>query len=302
VPINSMTGFARTEGAVEVGETSWSWAWELRSVNAKGLDIRARVPGGFEAVDQAARRRIQATLARGSVTANLTVTREAREADLRINEALLDRILDMQAALESDGKVYPSPPRLDTLLSVRGVVEQVDAREPTPEERATFEAAVSAGLEDALAALAVDRAGEGARLAEPLGAHLDRIAALVAAATTRAEAQPGALRERLSTQLAELLAASPPVSEERLAQELALLVTKADVREETDRLTAHIAACRELMAGDGSIGRRLDFLCQELNREANTLCSKSVDLELTRVGLELKSVIEQFREQVQNVE
>lgn len=297
-----MTGFARVDGTAESGGAAWTWAWELRSVNAKGLDVRSRVPSGFEAVDQAVRRRAQDHVTRGSLTANLSVSRQEGEAELQVNIAFLDRILALQADLEAEGRVYPSPPRLDALLAVRGMIDTAQTEEPTAEQRAALDEAVLGGLDRAFRALVAERDAEGRRIASPLAAHVDRIESLVAAATGRADAQPEALRQRIAAQLAELLAASPPVSEERLAQELALLATKADVREETDRLTAHVAACREMLGADGAVGRRLDFLCQELNREANTLCSKSVDLELTRIGLELKSVIEQFREQVQNVE
>lgn len=304
-----MTGFARTDGSAQVdtpesgAPVTWGWAWEIRSVNAKGLDVRCRVPGAAERLEPRIRERAQARLGRGSVTASWSVTRadETGPSQLKVNEGFLRQVLALQEGLEAQGLVFPTAPRLDQLLAIRGVVEMV---EQFVDETviAAIEPAAMADLDRALEALVESRGREGERLSAVVTGLLDEIARLTGAAAEAAEAQPGALRRRIEEQLALLLAASPPVSEERLAQELALLATKADVREETDRLTAHVAACRELLAGGGPVGRKLDFLCQELNREANTVCSKATDLALTNIGVELKAQIERFREQVQNIE
>ena len=301
--LTSMTGFGRADGSLAAGTGApWAWAWELRSVNARGLDVRMRLPNGLDRLEAEARKRIAAGLGRGSVTANLSLRRESAAAPVRINRALIDQIMTLQSELEADGVIFPSPPRLDVLLSVRGVVETEEEAEPDAEARGVLDAALLTGLEQAAAALTAARADEGRQLAEVLAGQVDAMEALRTEAAALAATQPAHLRERLAAQLATLLGASPPVSEERLAQELALLATKADIREELDRRAAPLDAARTLMAADGPVGRRLDFLCQELNREANTLCSKSTDIELTRCGLALKSTIEQFREQVQNVE
>lgn len=306
--VTSMTGFARVDGGTpsrgEDGvETAWSWSWEIRSVNAKGLDVRLRLPSVADAWEPIVRERASALLNRGSVSVNWTLERADRAAtpELVINEAFLESVLGLQDRLEARGLVFPTAPSLDRLLAVRGVVDMVE-RSADATVLAQVAPAALGDLDAALAALVEARRREGRRLQDILVGHLDEIAELTARASTVAEAQPDALRQRIAGQLALLLQASPPVSEDRLAQELALLATKADVREETDRLTSHVAACRELLAEGGAIGRKLDFLCQELNREANTLCSKAIDLALTNIGVELKTRIERFREQIQNVE
>jgi uncharacterized protein (TIGR00255 family) len=290
-----MTGFARTSGA----DDGTSWAWEVRSVNARGLDIRTKLPPGFEGLDVAVRQAVGQRFKRGAVSASLTTTRAAAPARLRINRELLDEVVRLQKDL---GRIVDqSPPALAGLLAVRGVVESVDEEE-TEEAKSAREAAMRAALDQALAGLAAMRAAEGARLASVLADQLDTVARLAAMAQALAALQPQAVFERLRALLKELLTAEPPLSEERLHQEAALLVAKGDVREELDRLVAHVAAARELLGRDEPVGRSLDFLCQELNREANTLCSKSSDVELTRIGLALKASIEQLREQVQNIE
>ncbi|WP_430436699.1 YicC/YloC family endoribonuclease [Oceanibaculum nanhaiense] len=290
-----MTGFARAEGQHD----GLGWAWELKSVNGRGLDIRTRAPQGFESLEPLARQKLGEVLKRGNVNVSLVVERRAGEAGIRINRAVLDQVLALQAELA--GKVDAAPPRLDSLLAVRGVVEAGE-EEADEEARAARDADVLAGLEQAVKALVTSRLEEGARLAAMLTGHLDRIEALTTQAKALGSVQPEALKARLRQQVLELLEASPALNEDRLAQEAALLATKADIREELDRLAAHIAAARELMQAGSQIGRRFDFLCQEFNREANTLCSKSGDTELTRIGLELKAVIDQLKEQVQNVE
>ncbi len=299
-----MTGYARVDEAFIVdrlGQT-WSWGWELKSVNAKGLDIRCRVPSGSEALDTQARKMLGARLARGSVSAQLSMQcREARSTP-GINRELLSNVMRLQEELEAEGTVFPSPPRLDVLLTIRGMVEDGEAETLDSDERAALDTTAMRGLSAAIEQLVAMRAEEGRRLHAVLEDQLSSLEMLLAKSRERAVAQVDVLRSRLSEQLKELLNASPPVAEDRLAQELVLIATKADVREEIERLASHIEACRDLLASSAPVGRRLDFLCQELNREANTICSKSADLALTAIGLELKTVIEQFREQVQNVE
>ena len=290
-----MTGFARQEG----GDGGMTWTWEIKSVNGKSLDQRCRLPGGYEELEVQSRLAIAERFARGNFQITLNMGTPDRPVSFRVNEALLDQLLALAASLE--GRKEAEAPRLDGLLSVRGVVEAIEEEEDESSKTARVKTLV-ADLKRTLDALAKVRRAEGARLAALVQNHLESIARLVADAESSAATQPAALRQRLKAQLEELLQSAPALPEERLAQEAAILITKADVREEIDRLEAHVAAARELLAGDGPIGRRLDFLCQEFNREANTLCSKAADVDLTRIGLELKTVIDQLREQVQNLE
>jgi uncharacterized protein (TIGR00255 family) len=299
-----MTGYARVDETIVVdrlGQT-WSWGWELKTVNAKGLDIRCRVPSGSEAMDVQARKMLGARLARGSVQAQLSMQCQEARTTPRINRDLLNDIMRLQEELEGEGTVFPSLPRLDALLTIRGMIEDGEAETLDSDERAALDAAAIEGLAAAIEQLLRMRAEEGRRLHEVLEDQLSSLETLLATSRERAAGQVDVLRARLADQLNELLNASPPVAEDRLAQELALIATKADIREEIERLAAHLEACRDLLNSGGPVGRRLDFLCQELNREANTICSKSADLALTAAGLEMKTVIEQFREQVQNVE
>src|SRR6201996_3514222 len=293
--LTSMTGFARAHGI----SGSYAWAWELKSVNGKGLDLRLRMPSGWDAIEAPVRARAAERLARGSIQAALTVDRSGVTPVVRINAGVLDAILTTLRQLAP--RIDASPPSLDGLLSLKGVMEVSDLEENEDERRAAETAAI-AGFGEAVAALSEMRQSEGAALARILTSRLDEIAALA----QRAEQAPGrrveAIRARLAEQVAALLAQSDRFDPDRLHQEAILLATKADVREELDRLAAHIAQARQLIAGSGAVGRRLDFLAQELNREANTLCAKANDVELTNIGLELKAAVEQFREQVQNVE
>ncbi|MPZ57521.1 MAG: YicC family protein [Rhizobiales bacterium] len=293
--LSSMTGFARSHGV----SGTYAWAWELKSVNAKGLDVRLRLPPGWDAVDAPIRSRAAEVLARGTVYANLAVTREGLTPAVRVNEPVLEALLSTISGLGK--RIDAAPPTLDGILALKGVVEVVDQAESEDERRAA-EAAVVAGFTQALSGLADMRRAEGAALERVLAQRLGEIAAL----TARAEATPGrrpeAIKTRLAEQVATLLAASERFDPDRLHQEAILLAAKADIREELDRLASHVAQARKLMSQDGAVGRRLDFLAQELNREANTLCAKSSDVELTNIGLELKSIVEQFREQVQNLE
>ncbi len=291
--VASMTGFARTQGEAP----GISWVWEVKSVNGRALDLRLRLAPGFDALEPELRAAVAQRFRRGNISANLSVARIAAPV-LRINRAALGQLVAL--INELTGEVEAAPPRLDGLLALRGVVETVeDEDEAVLEERCR---AVLAGWTQALDRLAAARAEEGARIAALLRHQLDETATLAAAAEGRAVAQPAALRERLRTVLAGLADLAPSVSEERVAQEVALLVARSDIREELERLRAHLEQAGELLQQGEAVGRRLDFLCQELNREANTLCSKSADIELTRIGLALKAVIEQFREQVQNIE
>lgn len=298
MPIASMTGFARSEGS----QDGIGWAWEIKSVNSKALDFRLRVPTGYDHLEPALRTSLAKRLRRGSVSATLSLTRAAGYGPaIRVNQAALDQIMAVVADLESRG-TGTAAPRLDGILALRGVLETSDEEIETPEQRDARSAAIFAGWEVALVQLGEMRESEGARLAAILRQQLAEIAALVATASDCAATQPEALRARLRQLVQTLLDASPALPEERLAQEAALLVARADVREELDRLKAHLGAADDLMREGVAVGRRFDFLCQEFNREANTLCSKSADVELTRTGLALKAAIEQLREQIQNIE
>jgi len=292
-----MTGFARAEGEAD----GISWIWELKSVNGRSLELRLRLPPGFEPIEPQLRAGLAQRCRRGNISANLAVTRLTPPA-IRINRAVLAQIvaLSRELAGEIAGQLETAPPRLDGLIGMRGVIETVEEDpEEIVEARRT---AVLASWSVALDRLAAARNQEGARLAALLTDQRAGLAAQVDSAAASAAAQPAAIRARLEALLGELSGLAAGIPEERVAQELAMLVTRSDVREELDRLRAHIAQAGELLDRGDAIGRQLDFLCQELNREANTLCSKSADIELTRIGLSLKAAIEQFREQVQNLE
>jgi uncharacterized protein (TIGR00255 family) len=292
----SMTGFARAQG--EAGAVSW--VWELRSVNGKGFDCKLRLPGGLDGLEVPLRELAGKVLKRGNVTGTLTVKREAA-AGMTADPVALERMKALAMAL-ADSIPGAPPPRAELLLALPGVMRSVNSLEDSPEDQAELAAAVKGGFEAALAGLVAARAAEGARLAEIAAGLLEEIAALREAAAAEAALQPGLHMARLQAQLAEILGGITGLPEERIAQEIALLTTKSDVREELDRLCAHIAAARALLAQGVGIGRKLDFLMQEFNREANTLCSKSASLALTSIGLSLKAAIEQLREQVQNIE
>ena len=294
--LSSMTGFARRHGV----SASYAWAWELKSVNSKGLDIKLRLPPGWDAVEAPVRSAASAKLARGSVFANLSVTRSGAAPAVRVNEPVLAAVL---ATLKSlDGKLAAAPPTLDGILALKGVIEVTEAEE-TEDERRAAEAAVAAGFENVLAGLCDMRRHEGEALGRILGARLAEIATLAGRAEAAPGRKPAAIRARLAEQVASLLETSGQrFDADRLHQEAILIATKADIREELDRLAAHVAQSRKLIGDGGAVGRRLDFLAQELNRESNTLCAKANDVDLTNIGLELKAVVEQFREQVQNLE
>jgi uncharacterized protein (TIGR00255 family) len=288
-----MTGFARAEGEAD----GVSWAWELKSVNSRSLDLRLRLPPGFDPLEPQLRAALAQRVRRGNIAATLAVTRLAPPA-IRINREMLAQIVALLDELA--GGIVAAPPRLDGLIGLRGIIETVEDEPESVVE--TRRAAVLDGWSLALDRLVAARGEEGARLAAMLSAQRSELAALVEAAAGCAAAQPAAIRARLEILLGELAGLAPTMPQERVAQELTLLVTRGDVREELDRLRAHIAQAGDLLQRGDAVGRQLDFLCQELNREANTLCAKSADIELTRVGLALKAAIEQFREQVQNLE
>jgi uncharacterized protein (TIGR00255 family) len=293
--LSSMTGFSRAHGAAG----AHAWSWELKSVNAKGLDIRFRLPPGWDAVEVQARQRATEKLSRGTVYCNLTAERKGVAPAVKINEPVLNAVIATLHQLS--GKLDAAAPTLDGILALKGVME-VSEEDEREEERAAAEAAVIAGFDAALADLVAMRRHEGDALGSILNTRLDEIATL----TARAEAAPGrkpeAIKARLAEQVATLMNASQRFDSDRLYQEAIMLASKVDVREELDRLSAHVAQAQKLLRDGGPAGRRLDFLAQELNRESNTLTAKANDVELTNVGLELKSTVEQFREQVQNLE
>lgn len=292
--LTSMTGFAsHTDSHDGVG-----WSWELRSVNGRGLDVRFRLPAGLDQMEAALRGTLAGRLARGTVTANLRV--QAADAD----GVVIDRALLLRLAEEADALAEARPgtpkPRLELLMALPGVVRR-DAGDGVTAFADSRRDAMVAGFVAALDQLVTGRRAEGARLGAVLSGALDRLAALHATAAQAAAGQVGLQRARLSETLERLLGESPALPADRLAQELAVLASRSDVTEEIDRLASHIEAARELLKG-GPVGRQLDFLVQEFMREANTLCSKSASVELTGIGLQMKSVIEQIREQVQNIE
>ena len=293
--LSSMTGFARAHGA----SGAYAWTWELKSVNAKGLDLRLRLPPGWDAVEPPARARAAEALSRGTIYATLTANRAGVAPVVRVNEPVLTAVLATLRGLA--GRVEAAPPSLDGILGLKGVIEVADADESEDERRAA-EAAIVAGFARALADLVDMRRHEGKALGQLLATRLKEIAALAARAEAAPGRQPEAIRARLAEQIATLLGASDRFDADRLHQEAILLAAKADVREELDRLSSHVAQAERLLGQGNAIGRRLDFLAQELHREANTLCAKANDVELTTIGLELKTVVEQFREQVQNLE
>ena len=289
----SMTGFARAEG----DGFGISWVWEIKSVNGRALDLRLRLAQGFDALEPQLRASLTRRFRRGSFSAGLAVTRTAPAA-LRVNREALTQLMALMNELA--GEIEAAPPRIDGLLALRGVIETVEDESETLIEGRRQ--AVLAGWGLMLDRLATARTGEGARLAIVLRSQLTEIAALVEAAARCAAAQPSAIRGRLEAALASVVDLVPGMPEDRVAQEIALLITRSDIREELERLRAHIEQAVDLLQQQEAVGRRLDFLCQEFNREANTLCSKSADIELTRIGLGLKAAVEQFREQVQNIE
>jgi uncharacterized protein (TIGR00255 family) len=293
--LSSMTGFARGQGVV----ATYAWVWELKSVNAKGLDLRLRLPPGWDAIEVPARARTAEALSRGTIYANLTVERQDVAPSVQVNEQVLEAVLGVIKRLS--GQIEAAPPRIEGILALKGVIE-VSENDDRDEDRRAAEAAIAAGFAKVLANLVSARREEGVALDRVLNKRLDEIAALTARADAAPGRQPEAVKARIAEQIATLLTASERFDPDRLHQEAILIAAKADIREELDRLAAHVAQARKLLADGGPVGRRLDFLSQELNRESNTLCAKANDVDLTNMGLELKTVVEQFREQVANLE
>jgi uncharacterized protein (TIGR00255 family) len=295
MPLASMTAFARADGS----SGGVRWTWEMRSVNGKGLELRLRLPPGYERLEPHIRERCARRLTRGNVQATLTLESDAPAQRFRINEAVLAEVM---AAMERIGsRLDVQPPTLDGILSIRGVLENGEDERDAEAEAALQEDAL-AGLDRALADLVAMREGEGAAIGSVLAARVDEIARLAGEAEASPARTPAAIRARLAEQVAGLLDAAPALDPDRLHQEAVLLATRADIREELDRLAAHVTAARALLGEGGPVGRRLDFLAQEFNREVNTLCAKANDRSLTAVGLELKAVVDQLREQIQNLE
>jgi uncharacterized protein (TIGR00255 family) len=297
---SSMTGFAESSGSHD----GLHWRWEAKSVNGRNLDLRLRTPPGFDGLEVPARRMAAERFQRGSFQVVLNVEQQEQTRALSVDAAALASAVAIARNLAAETGLAPA--RIDGLLALKGVIVNDETAAADPVARAHRDAAILESLAVALDGLARERLSEGAKLAQLLGAQVGEVERLVGEAGALAAAQPAALRDRLTAQLAELLEGSP-VGEDRLAQEVALLAVKADIREELDRLAAHVQDARALIGGatqanKGAVGRKLDFLAQEFNREANTLCSKSADIALTRNGLALKAVIDQFREQSQNVE
>jgi uncharacterized protein (TIGR00255 family) len=296
--VASMTGQASRTGT----GAGHSWAWDLRSVNAKGLDLRLRLPDGIEGLEPPVRAALAARFQRGNISLTLRLTRDAEASPLQVNPQMLAAVLDGMASVDQAAEARGlalQPASATDVLAFRGVC---DSSPPPETDTAALRAALLADLAPLVDDLAAARTAEGTALARVLIAQIDTIAALTANAVTEAASRRGTMATALRENLARVLANAEGVDETRLAQELALLAVKADITEETDRLTAHVEAARSLLQAEGPVGRKLDFLTQEFNREANTLCSKAQSIALTRVGLDLKTVIDQMREQVQNVE
>ncbi len=295
--LSSMTGFASAQGEL----APYGWSWELRSVNAKGLDLRLRVPDWLDGLEASLRTALTAALKRGNVTLSLRLTREEGAGAQTLNPAALSAALDALEQIETEAMargLSMAPSRASDLLGLRGMMEAGSGIEDT----APLLARLQAEFPGVLDSFVQMRQAEGAQLEEVLGGQLAQIETLTEQAATLAEARREATAQALRSNLQRVLDNAAGADPDRVAQELALLAVKADVTEEIDRLHAHVAAARGLMAKGGAVGRKLDFLMQEFNREANTLCSKSQSADLTAVGLELKAVIDRLREQVQNVE
>jgi uncharacterized protein (TIGR00255 family) len=290
-----MTGFSRTTGQLE----RHRWTWEAKSVNGRSLDVRLKTPYGFDRIELPIKKLTTERLGRGSVSLSLTIESELTASTLQVNRRLLDDLITLHEELA--GRVAIDLPKIETLLTVKGVIEAAETAE-TEDYTEQQELAIMQSLTEVLDGLIASRSAEGKRLHALIEDYVSNLENLCRDARNSDGTRVSDIRDRLQRQIDELMETSNSIDEKRLTQEVAILATKADVREEIDRLEAHCAASRDLLAASGPAGRRLDFLCQELNREANTLCSKSASEELTQIGLEMKAVIDQFREQAQNVE
>jgi len=293
--LSSMTGFARSHGT----SGPYAFEWELKSVNAKGFDLRIRLPQGWDELESVTRKRAAEVLSRGTIYANLTVKRANALATVRVNEDVLASVVKIAGELA--GRIDAVAPSIDGILNIKGVIEVVEPESSEAEDKAA-KAAAAAAFEQALSSLLEMRRREGVTLGQLLSQRIDQIEVLMKKAEAAPGRKPEAIRARLAEQIAALLETTDRFDPDRLSQEAVLIATKADIREELDRIASHISQTREMLGKGGAIGRRLDFLAQEFNREVNTCCSKSNDLELTNTGLEMKNVVEQFREQVQSLE
>jgi uncharacterized protein (TIGR00255 family) len=293
--LSSMTGFARSHGA----SGPYAFEWELKSVNAKGFDLRMRLPPGWDELETFAKKRAGEVLSRGTVYANLSVKRTGAASTIRINEDVLTSIVKVAGVLS--GKIDAVAPSIDGLLAIKGVIEVVEPESSEAEDQAA-KAAATAAFDQALLDLVEMRQREGVTLGQILIQRMDELERLAQKAEAAPGRKPEAIKARLAEQIAALLETSDRFDPDRLNQEALLIAAKADIREELDRIASHVSQTRDMISKGGPIGRRLDFLAQEFNREVNTCCSKSNDLELTNTGLAMKNVVEQFREQVQNLE
>lgn len=293
--LSSMTGFARSHGT----SGPYTFEWELKSVNAKGFDFRMRLPPGWDEIETAARKRATELLSRGTVYANLSIKRSGAQTTIRVNDDVLASVL--KVANDIATKTGATPPSVDGLLAIKGVIDVVEP-DSDEAELSVAKSAIAASFDEALQSLIDMRKREGVALGQILNQRMDDIERLAKRAEDAPGRKPAAIKARLAEQIAALLETSERFDEDRLSQEAIMIAAKADIREELDRIASHIAQTRDMLATGGAVGRRLDFLAQEFNREVNTTCSKSNDVELTNVGLEMKTVVEQFREQVQNLE
>ena len=293
--LQSMTGFSRSEGLHDTGK----WVWELRSVNNKGLDVRLRLPYGFEAIEVDCKKAVVSAFSRGSIQVSLQFSKEGSENLPTINPAALEAVLNAAAQLQE--KIGAAPPTVDGILSIKGILEitEVDLSE---EEIASRNLEVLSGLKVAISELTIARESEGKAIVAVMNDQVSKISALVTTIEADPSRTPEAIRTRLQRQLAPLLEEGNELDPQRLHQEAAYLATKADLREELDRLIAHVVAGQKLLSSNGSAGRKLDFLAQEFNRECNTICSKSNAPSVTGLGLEMKIIVDQLREQTQNLE
>jgi uncharacterized protein (TIGR00255 family) len=292
---NSMTGFARSTG-------TWhdvTWVWELKSVNGKALDLRFRLPPGFDAVESPARLCATTALKRGNVQINLSIQNTTATSDVKINQAMLERLVAAAEVLRD--RLGSAPIQAETLLGLRGVLDSAESS-ISEEDAKQRDVQILKSFERAVADLVSSRQAEGARLYAVINGQLQRIEELTAAAAANPSRSVEAIRKRLHDQVSRLVEQSDSFDPQRLHQEAILLATRSDIQEELDRLSSHISAARTLMNANEPVGRKFDFLAQEFNREANTLCSKANDPSLTSIGLDLKTTIDQLREQVQNIE
>lgn len=293
--LQSMTGFARTQGQFE--ETSW--VWELRSVNGKGLDLRLRIPSGFEALEVKSRKLLTTYFTRGNVQISLSVTQSSSASLPYINQEAVSTLLE--AAKELQQRVGGDLPSAAELMAMRGVVE-LQEKQFNDEEKDTLHLAILESLKEAAEALLSMRQGEGRAIAEVLRQQVEKIEQLHRQIEANDARSPEAIKQQLQTQIDKIVENNAEFDDQRLYQEVAILAAKADLQEELDRLVVHVKAAQDLLRSDGPVGRRLDFLAQEFNRECNTICSKSNSAEVTSIGLDMKLIIDQFREQLQNME